>query len=727
MVYWKISQVPIPPVNPPPPPSYVKMAINQGARTPSVHKTITSLSAGIVGATISMTAALILWFGTFTAHAETTDPQPNFGMARPGEPCRAGLTDIPAAWTEADQWAWKKICEDQDADFNSRLGIEFNPGNPEHQEHWSDERRFLSRDFLKTILYHEPFRSAIPHRGIHINGAVFKHVIDLHDGKISHPIALRNSAFELPVLLDRVTTSSVVSFDGSSFTRKLTMDSVSIGAHLFMREAVFQEVVLREADIGGQVSMIRSRFLGMLNMDSISIGQSLLMRESADFQEVDLTDADIGAQVSMNGSMFRGLLNMSLISIGGSLFMHDVIFGEVSLIVATIAGHVAMDRSTFQGNLNMNSISVGGNLFMRDKAKFRAVNLTTANISGRVNMDSSAFQGNLDMNSISVGGGLFMRDKAKFRAVNLTAANISGQVNMDGSAFLDKLNLDSISIDQHLFMRGTATFREVIVLAANIVGNLDARGSEFGSLDLTGARIDRELVLGSQEGTVTWTARKDRTNSAYPVQLKLQNTTISILQDTKTSWPPALELEGFTYNRLGVKGANVEDMPHQRGSDWFIAWLARDNSYSPQPYRQLAGVLDASGHKDMANDILFASRERERTESNPSEGNWWLLSALKFTIGYGYGFGYFCAVVWIVIFTLIGTYILRRNKECHDNGEKLGFWFSLDMLLPIIQLRKRHYEVDLSNRGVRYYFYVHKLIGYLLVFFVIAGLTGLTE
>ena len=29
--------------------------------------------------------------------------------------------------------------------------------------------------------------------------------------------------------------------------------------------------------------------------------------------------------------------------------------------------------------------------------------------------------------------------------------------------------------------------------------------------------------------------------------------------------------------------------------------------------------------------------------------------------------------------------------------------------------------------GIRYYFYVHQIIGYVLMFFVIAGLTGLTD
>ncbi len=57
---------------------------------------------------------------------------------------------------------------------------------------------------------------------------------------------------------------------------------------------------------------------------------------------------------------------------------------------------------------------------------------------------------------------------------------------------------------------------------------------------------------------------------------------------------------------------------------------------------------------------------------------------------------------------------------------RLGFFYSLDMLLPIIQLRRRHYEVDL--RGiVRYYFYFHQIMGYVLASFLIAGLSGLAK
>ena len=52
-----------------------------------------------------------------------------------------------------------------------------------------------------------------------------------------------------------------------------------------------------------------------------------------------------------------------------------------------------------------------------------------------------------------------------------------------------------------------------------------------------------------------------------------------------------------------------------------------------------------------------------------------------------------------------------------------GIAYSLDMLLPIIKLRDMHYEIDLSG-WARYYFYAHKLAGYVLVGFPAARLGG---
>jgi hypothetical protein len=55
-----------------------------------------------------------------------------------------------------------------------------------------------------------------------------------------------------------------------------------------------------------------------------------------------------------------------------------------------------------------------------------------------------------------------------------------------------------------------------------------------------------------------------------------------------------------------------------------------------------------------------------------------------------------------------------------------GIAYSVDMLLPIIRLRQLHYEIDLAG-WMRYYFYFHMVMGYVLVSFLIAGLSGLAK
>ncbi|MCY4137961.1 MAG: hypothetical protein OXF56_06820 [Rhodobacteraceae bacterium] len=564
-------------------------------------------------------------------------------MALPDEACRFRLEDVKKGWTETDEWAWKEICEGRTVNFNDRLKEEFNPTDPEHLNKWSDKGRMLHRNFLKTILLHEPFQSAIPPWGVHIIGAVFQHDVDLRYGTIDRRLFLEESAFAASVLLGQVTTSATVSFNGSKITGKLGMNTISVGGNLYMRKkAEFKDVDMTGAIVGGLINMTGSTFRGTLGMNGISVGRSLFMGEKADFEDVvDMTGAIVGGQLGMTGSTFRGTLGMEAISVGRNLFMHK---------------------------------------------------------------------------------------KAEFEDVNMTGANVGGQISMTGSTFRGTLDMDAISVGESLFMRGQAEFKDVSVISSRIDANLDARSAILGNLDLTGTKIGGELRLGTIGNDVAWKNYNTEDKEPDSPRMILQNTNVGALQDTKSSWPSVLELNGFTFERLGGFRASEEELPHNRGSDWYIDWLERDQTYSPQPYRQLARILDASGHQSMASDILFASREREFREAWPDEPKKWLgLLMLRMTVGYGHGWRYFWALGWVAFFTVLGTGILRLKEERLDNGKKLGFWYSLDMLLPIVRLREKHYEADLSNEWVRYYFFGHKVVGYVLVFFVLAGMTGLTE
>ncbi len=173
-----------------------------------------------------------------------------------------------------------------------------------------------------------------------------------------------------------------------------------------------------------------------------------------------------------------------------------------------------------------------------------------------------------------------------------------------------------------------------------------------------------------------------------------------------------------------------------RKAQWFIDWLAKDESFSPQPYQQLADVLRAAGQTTKANAVLYAGRERERGEA-PRRTRL-VMTLLMVTIGYGLGGRYFLALLWVAGFVLSGFAILSVAPWLADIPQSKDiFWIlacSLDLLLPIVELNKEHSEFVMETLGsapatawVKYYFYVHKIIGWVLGSFLIAGLAGLTQ
>lgn len=197
------------------------------------------------------------------------------------------------------------------------------------------------------------------------------------------------------------------------------------------------------------------------------------------------------------------------------------------------------------------------------------------------------------------------------------------------------------------------------------------------------------------------------------------------MQDRKESWPNDLEseLDGFIYNRLGGFGGTGAAEMADRKSSWFEDWLTKDKTYSPQPYEQLAKVLRTAGQYGKADDILYAGRERERAEATGPK--WIGLTLLNYSIGYGYRYLY--SLIWIAVLVGLGAVVLCRTGEGKKHKMPYGIAYSVDMLLPIVRLREYHFDGVKLLGFARYYFYFHKLMGYMLASFLIAGLSGLTQ
>jgi hypothetical protein len=408
----------------------------------------------------------------------------------------------------------------------------------------------------------------------------------------------------------------------------------------------------------------------------------------------------------MTGAKVAGALHMESANIGG-----DVSLGAEFKDITLSGIHV-------RGQFDMTGAKVAG-----------ALEISLADIGGSLTMTGAKVAGTLSMDSTNIRGELFMDDPAEFEDVSLSNAQIGGKLLLIGTKVTGSVYMQSVSIGSHLLMLQGSFSKPITLIFAEIGGSLDLRSATLAALDLTGARIGGELHLASGGQLPIWNDR---------ARLVLRNTHAAAVQDDPCAWPKDLpcawpkdlDLDGFSYERLGGLGADPEAAIVQRGSQWFVDWLARDQPYTPQPYEQAAKVLREMGHLETANDLLYAERERERDEAwqHGDKARWFGLSLLKWTIGYGIGHRYFWALYWVVGLVLLATIVLRVTGQGNPRrwgDERIGVWYSFDILLPIIQLRKAHYDIDLEGFA-RYWFYFHKIMGYVLASFLIAGLAGLT-
>ncbi len=637
-------------------------------------------------------------------------------------------------WSDAERWVWAKISDNSIAD----LAKEHGSIDVETAADWTSDR-VLSEAFLQTILLQEPFRSAIPRLGVRIAGAWFREPVDLSNAEIGAQLWLDHCRFEDRFGLDSADVERLLSLDGSRIAALDLMD-VKAGGSVNLERANLGEVCLNGARLDQHLLMSGCRVQRAANLGGLQVAGNLVIDRRAVFDGgVILSGADIGGYLSLNSSEFGSAAEMGRLLVASDVFMREgtVFKNKLMLRGAKIGGELDLQDSNFGGPVHMESLDVAGKVVMNASATFdERISMRGARIRGQLEAQGAILKGGIDLANAEVSGDVYLRRMPEVSgSVDLRGSRIGGQLSMDESNFNGELDLDGVSVQKELLMQGCWIQGEVRLIFGR-VGQLDFSGSAVSKLDLTGTTIDGELRLGSgPESEVHWHGEE---------HLCLRNVHAGALQDSWkekewaeerkiTTWPRNLHLDGFTYDRLGGlrSGGPSADMI-ARDANWYVKWLALNAHYSPQPYEQLASVFRAAGDTKKANAILFAGRKRATVEScrRCEWGRCVGMGLLQLTIGFGLGARYFWVLGWIAGMTAIGALVLLCGQT---NAELDPFdvgWFSLDQLLPIVDLDASQDEIAAeieSNRWFATYFHFHKLVGYLLGSFLIAGLAGLTQ
>ena len=318
----------------------------------------------------------------------------------------------------------------------------------------------------------------------------------------------------------------------------------------------------------------------------------------------------------MTGARFARALNADNLNVGSDLVMRDgtAFGGDVNLARATVGGSVNMTGAAFAKALNGSGLSIASDFVIHD---------------------GTAFGGDGNLSAAKVGRSLGISRATASGDVSLIGATVGGGFEMTGATFARKLVATSLRVEGILIVTGNTMFGADVALVAAKLGALYLSGATTNRLDLSGSVITQELRianlgwrcatssapsgvpredLGIQVdaspqhwvlGNPAWrNARCGQPNgSATEPSLILRNVLAGTFQDTSNTWPPSMDLEGFHYDRIGgLGGTGTNDMRARSPEQW-EDWLARDTTFSTQPYTQLASVLFAAGHRDTAERI----------------------------------------------------------------------------------------------------------------------------
>jgi hypothetical protein len=672
-----------------------------------------------------------------------------------------------------EDWAWTQIRADKLADFNAKLGRQLDTHD---KTGWDDPCRQISPEFLVKLVTDPKFRDQVPQHGARLRGAHVNGTIDLSQIDAKPELWIDASRIDGDLYLSDSHWHQLLSLRGTTITGNLSAERLRADSDVFIDD---------HAAVGGNVDLAGAK-LGTLAADSVTVGGAanlesadvtgtLFMNNHATFTgKVDLTAAKIGGGLVMETSSFANPVDLNSLTVGKSLDMsdHTTFGGAVNLAGAKVGDNLDMETSSFAGEVNLVGAKVGDVLEMQGASFSKDVDASRLNVGGSLFMSRNAtFGGDINLVGAKIGSNLEMQTSSFANPVNLYRLTVGGDLFMNAT-FAGAVTADSLSVGGNLLMREGARFKDRLsLIGAKVGGRLDLGGATVSTIDLSDADA-AELLL---DGLGWWCAAggkpaagpSGRSKTAKPEvvavhwplgadlrlgahcsagggatipMLMLRNAHFAEFQDTYDAWPPALDLAGFHYDRLGGLGGEGRNDLRQRPPERWIDWLARDPTFSTQPYTELGAVLTAAGDRDTAEFVEFNGRERDRADVCQASGYlarcaW--LTFLYYTAGYGIERYMWHVLPWVIGLTLLGSAILAFSANARRHGPLWLIGASLHRLLPVVSLYKEFDDFfdnapkDLEPRNLKpwqiFYFALHAISGWALGLILLAAISGITQ
>ena len=618
-------------------------------------------------------------------------------------------------WEPQEEWAWdNRVCLGKTADLRDSTNNTSDACKPKEADHWLDDR-LLSSNFIRTILFFEPFRNYLAPKGLDIACAKFEEELDISFGNFQFPIVLTNSYFQSGVNIAELKSEHNLSFEQSYFDGSIFGYGAKIEGDLNLYGTNFSKnsnVELLSAEVGRNFVATTSRIEGSLIADGMHVGGNLFLRQGK-FRTVEILGVRVGGDLDVTDSYFTGSLVADRIIVDGNVFLNGqkgiAVFQQVDLPSANIGGEINAQNSCFKKELNGYGMRVNGNFFLGLTENYLIDDIDCIRPLETI-MDVEVYP-----------------SRAILNGVNITRAKIGGDFHAMRVSINRPFIANRMSVSGDLAIGKQSEFEIVSFIGARVGGDIEFTENYFKSeVNFTNAQLNGTLLLNASGIFPNWGDKSSLVlRNLYVGELRYREQGLDNLRGR-------LDLVGFRYQNIrGFTSENIGGPDEGLRINWLLnSWLGsqrnRDRIFQPQPYQQLAMILRNMGHKAKADAIMVALHDYERTHQVTPVFEKLILTASWALLFYGYRI--WQAVIWFFVLVLLGSFIL----QCAPSGRKVSFWqkffFSLESAVPLIELTplNEKFALELTPMVDRY-FIVHKIFGLVIVSVLVAGMTGLVR
>ncbi|MEX0969030.1 MAG: hypothetical protein WD046_01145 [Paracoccaceae bacterium] len=386
--------------------------------------------------------------------------------------------------------------------------------------------------------------------------------------------------------------------------------------------------------------------------------------------------------------------------------------------------------------------------------------------------DGSHFAQGIRADGLVAQGNVFLRNVTAKGALRLLGAKLGGDLDCEGASFEavqdeggawgHAFSADGLVAQGSVFLQRVTAKGALRLVGAKLGGDLDCEGASF---EVRGGAVALQLQNMEAKGTFLW-----RKGAKIKGVLSLDHARFGAICDESDCWPKPdmLNLSQCEYGSFAGGKTPVS-------ADARLRWLGLQKDvnatgFLPQPYEQCAKVLRAMGHGADALKVLIEKDRLQRKASRVGLG-WARRNSYRVADGLlglvvDYGLSPLKAFAWLAAVALFSTVlfaaaytggafkpntiqVLRGDAwmDCAQNAlppqcymstvEGVSYpdfnalAYSLDTLLPIVDLEMQHYWIpdERTTFGalIRVALWLQIIAGWALSLLAVAGFSGLIK